>query len=136
MPGARSFHQFTPVGVYTIAAKRCSDDHSLVLQCNLYHQPSVVSVDVNHYNSCLCEDTWWIGIVMGKDNEQNDVCVNFMHPHGCTSIFYWPKQDDVCWVTMIHILVKISVPSTTGGKQYNLNPTDAIRISAKFGQSW
>ena len=136
VPGTRSFHQFIPVGECTVAVKRCSNDHSFVLQHNLHHQPSVVSIDINDFISCLYEGTWWIGIVMEIDKEQNDACIKFMHPHGPARSFHWPEQEDVCWVPMVHILVKISVPSTTTGRQYYLNPRDAIRISAKYGQSY
>ena len=82
VPGTRSFHQFVPVGEHTIATKRCSDDIPFVLQHNLYCQASVVNVDINDFVSCLYENTWWIGLVMEIDNEQNDACVKFMHPHG------------------------------------------------------
>ena len=131
VPGTRSFHQFVPVGEHAIATKRCSDDIPFVLQHDLYCQASVVNVDINDIVSCLYENTWWIGLVMEIENEQNDACGKFMHPHSPGRSFHWPERDDI-WVPMVHILDKINVPSTTPGRQYILDPSDVARISAKF----
>ena len=89
VPGTSSFHQFVPVGEHTIATKRCSDDNSFVLIHSLYCQAfNVENVHINDFVSCLYENTWWIGLVMEIDNEQTDVRVKFMHPHGPTISFH------------------------------------------------
>jgi len=125
---------FVPIGKHTIATKRCSDDNSFVLQHNLYCQASVENVDINDFVSCLYENTRWIGHVMEIDSELTDVCVKFMHPHSPARSFNWPDRDDICWVPMVHILDKIDAPSTLSGRQYTLNPRDAVRIYANSVQ--
>ena len=71
---------------------------------------------------------------MEIDNELTDVCVKFMHPHSPARSFNWPDRDDICWVPMVHILDKIDAPSTLSGRQYTLNPRDAVRIYANSVQ--
>ena len=61
---------------------------------------------------------------MVLDKEQSDVSVKFLHLNGPARSFHWPEQDDICWVPMTHVLVKVAVPSTKSGRHYHLDPKD------------
>ena len=42
---------------------------------------------------------------------EGDVQVNFMHPHRQINQF-WPSREDICWVPVIAVLLKLVVTST------------------------
>ncbi len=74
--------------------------------------------------SCLYEQKWWTGIATEIDADESDVQVKFMHPNGPVKSFHWPQTDDICWVPLTHILLKIKVPVTISGRQYTLDAKD------------
>ena len=41
---------------------------------------------------------------------ENDIRINFLHPHGPYKYFCWPLHEDLCWVPLSHVLCKIKQP--------------------------
>ena len=41
---------------------------------------------------------WWITMVSYVDNNEDDVKVDFLHPHGPDMSFYWPTLKNSCFV--------------------------------------
>ena len=95
-----------PVAENTVAVKRCSDDNEYVLHQNLLHKPTVVKVEISDFVACIYEQKWWIGIVTDIDSQQSDLQIKFMHPYGPARSFHWPRNDDVCWVPLTHVIKK------------------------------
>jgi len=75
---------------------------------------------------------WWIGIILEVDKEKGDARTNFMHPHGPSRSFHWPRVDDICWVPITHLLCAIDAPTTiTGrqaGRQYRITQLDVKKV--------
>ena len=68
--------------------------------------------DLSDYVDCLYESKWWVGLVIEVDREDQDV-------------FHWPEPcDDICWVSVAHVLAKVEVPTTASGRQYHLASRD------------
>ena len=70
------------------------------------------------YVACLYDQQWWIGNICAISDEEQDVQVQFMHPHGPAKSFSQPRREDICWVPMIHIIKIIDAPITSTGRQY------------------
>jgi len=54
-------------------------------------------------------------MVMSVNDEEHDVEVKFMHPHGPARSFFWLTKEDLCYVPYTHILLSIGMPSTSSG---------------------
>jgi len=52
----------------------------------------------------LYDGQWWTGIVKDIPLYEGDIYVNFLHPTGLSTTFYWPARQDKCWVSLAHIL--------------------------------
>ena len=76
------------------------------------------------YITCLCDDKWYIGIIMDRCDESNDVKVKFMRRDGLR--WSWYEQDNQCWVPFQHILCSVTAPQlqSRGGQQYSLEKED------------
>jgi hypothetical protein len=62
------------------------------------------------------------------DNEQEDILVKFMHPHGPNKMFKWPAREDLCWVPFDKFICKVDTPETTTGRMYEITDKDFIKI--------
>ena len=82
-----------------------------------------------YYNYC---NYWWIGLVLEKYDQQEDLHIQFMH-------FNWPSPssarpffEDICWVTNNQIFCKIDIATTNTGRSFLTSKTNIIN----FVQSW
>ena len=134
------FHEFIPLTENTIAMKYCSKDEEVVTTFSFSHEnesaPNVNRESPDNINplyfvSCLYNQHWWIGLVIEKDEHEEDLKIKFMHPHGPSPSFVWPSFEDICWVPNNEILCKIDSPSTKTGRSYVVSETDILRIVSK-----
>jgi len=68
-------------------------------------------VAVMSYVSCIFDGQWWIGIVSEISLTKWDIYVNFLHPTGPSTTFYWLACQDKCWVSLAHILSYVPQPN-------------------------
>lgn len=84
------------------------------------------------YVVCLYDRQWWIGNIRAISEEEQDVQVTFMHPHGPSQTYSWPRREDNCWVPLVHIMKIIDAPLTSTGRQYKLPSDVEKQINALF----
>lgn len=139
MPGTREFHCFIPTGDKELNVKRISADNSSI-QTTVFIQtahaekaPSVrfSDLDIGKYIGCTYDEKWWVGYILDKSEEENDLLVKFMHPHGPFISFHWPSREDKCWVPTQCVLCIIRVPTTSNGRQYHLHAHDEAFLTRK-----
>lgn len=144
VPGTRSFHHFYPLSTNTIAAKRLSNDHKHSIIHSFSKQSSagiqMVNIATNSYIACVYDDHWYFGLVLSKDEVEEDVEVTFMHPEGdvSTSSFNWPsKREDRCFVPLSNIISKVQPPkTTTSGRQYYFSDEDIIQVKQLYSSQY
>nr|XP_042902021.1 uncharacterized protein LOC122270073 [Parasteatoda tepidariorum] len=119
--GTRSMHFFQPEGNMQIKGKRVSTDEEFSITASLdsstnnnFDVPSVHS-----YVACVYDANWYIGMVLKVHVEEGDATIKFMHPHGPSLSYYWPKSDS-CIVPFTNILCTVDINTTTG-RTYKLN---------------
>lgn len=59
-----------------------------------------------------------------KDHMKVDKVIEarFLHSHGPAKSFYWPREEDKCWVPRHHVLYTVPVPHTSGlGRHYKFS---------------
>ena len=113
VPGTRSFHYFESDGIGKLKFKRVSNDPSFCgIQNFLCQDSSLNAADIPlmSYICCVYDSNWWIGHVIEVDFLENDIRINFLHPHGPSKYFHWPSHEDICWVPLSHVLCKIKQP--------------------------
>lgn len=134
--GTRGFHYFEPLSSSSIGMKRVSSDSEFAIVVALQCTPTVSllpNVAEGKFLSIVYDHKWYIGVVQELDRTNDDLLVNFMHPNGPSRSFYWPQQEDLCWVPFQHVLCVIDVPSlaTTRG-QYHLSTQCKKKINKKW----
>ncbi len=133
IPGARSYHYFKPLDGNKILFKRISSDRSCDGQVSFDNPtPLKITIDeckISAFVSCLYDSHWWVGIVEEIDKENQEICGNFMHPHGPSRSFFWTEHIDRCWVAINNVVCKINVPTTTSGRTYKLDEQDLSKIA-------
>ncbi|KAG1676395.1 hypothetical protein GQR58_014302 [Nymphon striatum] len=135
IPGTRSFHHFEPLSSNSVGYKRTSQDPSYTGIYTFQTQLSSVlhsSASPMDYAVCRYDDNWWIGIVQERNQEENDVLIYFMHPHGPSTRFQWPIREDICWVPTHDVLCKIDAPTTETGRNYIIANSVCESIQTNF----
>ena len=84
--------------------------------------------------TCQYNALWWIGMIQNI-YEDGDILVKFLHPHGPSKSFYWPSQDDWCYVPLRNILCLISSPSTSTGRTNKILNDDYDKTILAFAKS-
>ena len=113
VPGTRSFHHFESDSTGLLKFKRISDDLSFCGNHNFLCADTSFNVPVvslMSYVCCMYDSHWWVGLVVEVDSTANDLQINFLHPCGPSRYFYWPAREDICWVSMSHVLCQIDQP--------------------------
>ncbi|GBO40968.1 hypothetical protein AVEN_170674-1 [Araneus ventricosus] len=76
------------------------------------------------YVACTYGINWWIGKIVECYDEYNDYKIMFMHPHGPSASYTWPKFLDVCWIPYEHIMKIVFSPSTNTRRTYKITPEE------------
>ena len=56
------------------------------------------------YVSCIYDTFWWIGIMTEVNVHQDDLKIEFLHPHGPRKTFSWPPVVNKCFIPVPNIL--------------------------------
>ena len=126
IPGNRSYHEFIPSSENTIAMKYCRKDQDVATTFSILNkykvsdavnsnEESSENVKALDFVSCYYDNYWWIGLVLEKDDHQEDSRIKFMHPHGPSPSFVWSSLENICWVPNKLILCKTDSLTTKTG---------------------
>ena len=149
--GTRSHHSFIPQSSNKMEMRRVSGDDmytSVYIGSDIeqstsqqsHDEPATLPVDVNLYQpgryiACVYDNRWYIGNIMQRNDEKQDVYVNFMKEHRGNK-FSWPSENlkDQCWVPFQHILCHVEAPVIVdaSGRRYKLTETDFKKVKDIF----
>ena len=140
VPSKRSSHYFIPQSASQIGHKLCSEDHSFV-DIHDFKIPTrayIGDIAPSSYISCMYNSLWWVGLVNEVDEEQGDVDLQFMHPHGPRKTFNLPQGGDSYYVPIKNIVCAIQAPTTTTGRTYRICDEDYDKTVLAFAKllSW
>ena len=136
VPGIRSSHHFIPQSASQIRHELCSED-DLLVDIHDFKIPTRVDIgDIapSSYISCEYNSLWYVDLVNKVDEEQDDVDVQFMHPHGPWKTFSWPQGGDSCYVSIKNIVCAIQAPTTSTGRTYRICNEDFDKMFAAFAK--
>jgi len=83
-------------------------------------------VQPGQYISFVYDGKWWLGNIVDKSEECEDVKVQFMHPPGPSASLYWPRREDVCWVPVTQHHHQQTSKAIQAAKQSGPNNKDDI----------
>ena len=143
IPGTKSYHESIPLSENTIAIKYCSKDQEVATTFSFLNKDKVSdAVNSNEepsenvkpldFVSCYYDNYWWIGLILEKDDHQEDSRIKFMNPHGPSPSFVWPSFEDIYWVPNKHILCKIDSLTTKTGRSYVVSEANITNILSKI----
>ena len=100
IPGTRKSHHFIPQSKSKLMHKLTSEDNTFLTFdfLNVFEKIDLVSLKNFSYIACIYEDFWWIGMVSEVNIDEQDVMVEFLHPHRPQKNFKWPRNPDRCLV--------------------------------------
>ena len=64
--------------------------------------------------------------------EELDVKVLFMYPHGPAMSYFWARNENVCRVPLYQLIRKASVPTAATGRINHLKAQDIDGINTKY----
>lgn len=129
IPGTRSHHSFITKGHNSIEMRRLSaDDNGTTIVLTDHVVEDLAKYQPGKYTACLYDNNWYIGNIVERNEEEQDVLINFMKRTG--SSLSWPSTEDKCWVPMHDLLCIVQAPTIQAhsGRQYKLALDDFERI--------
>ena len=98
VPGTCLYHHFASEAVSQLKFKCTSLDENYCGTHSFFHLPAVSYAEIllMSYIACIYDNKWWIGLVDEKDSDEGDMSINFLHPDGPSSFYYWPFREDNC----------------------------------------
>jgi hypothetical protein len=87
--------------------------------------------DIHGFVTCEYDNHWWAACVISTDENKDEVNLSFLHPHGPSPTFSYPRTPDLLSVTFHHILTKID-PMTTTGRVYSLTKNETAEADLKL----
>ena len=128
--GTRSYHYFAPLSSVKVGYKRTSSDNEFTGSFSFETNSLITqqSFKIMDYVSCMYDGFWWVGLIV--EIEEQDALVQFLHPHGPSSSFYWPDHDDSCWVPKESLLCKLTTLKTATGRNYSISQTELTQVEA------
>ncbi|GBO06190.1 hypothetical protein AVEN_138860-1 [Araneus ventricosus] len=87
--------------------------------------------DISGYITAVYEGNWWLGYLLQKNEELDEVKITFLHPFGSSASFSYPRNTDVLWVSIVDVLTKAN-PVTPTGRSYVLLESDVCKTNVAF----
>ena len=108
--------------MFTLASDT-SREERVTLSKNDHLPESIVG-----FITCLCDGNWWLACVLGINQEESQVKLTFLHPHGPSK---YPEIQDIRTIPTDDILT-LADPRTRTGHVYTLSKKETTSASEMF----
>ena len=99
VPGTRDNHCFKPVSATKLEVSRVSGIPGFCVNYEVEEEVSegfqISDMTPGKYTTCVYDGHWWVGSIRDTSEAQQDVLIQFMHPHGPAKRFFWPRREDL-----------------------------------------
>ncbi|CAH0558681.1 unnamed protein product [Brassicogethes aeneus] len=131
--GTQQFHAFIPNTKSELLVKQFSDEMQ-GWERNVAKPVDTLKLeDVSGYVTTVYGKNWWLGYVLEKDEEHDEVKITFLHPCGPASSLSYPRHADVLWLSVVDILARVN-PVTPTGRTYALGGSDVKLTQIAFSK--
>jgi len=129
--GTQQYHAFIPKTTSKIFVKNFSMDPEGYEKVVSKSPDKLKLADISGYITVVYEANWWLGYVLQKNEELDEVKVTFLHPAGPATSFSYPRIADILWVSVMDVLMRVN-PVTPTGRTYALLENDVWQTSEAF----
>ena len=91
-----------------------------------------MSDQLTGYVTCVYDQHWWVAYVQEVDVHNSLVKLKFLHPHGPSASFRYPRREDILTVPIADVLTVVD-PRTATGRVYTLSKKESQDASEKLG---
>ena len=133
IPGTRKLHSFVPVTRNKVCTRTYSLSSTSKEERVAVQESELELEEICGFVSCLHKDKWWVGCVLEVNEDNGQVLVRLLHPHGPSSSFRYPAKEENIQVNLDRILTKVD-PHTTTGQFYTLTKQESKLASQKLHQ--
>ena len=99
VPGTRDNHCFKPVSATKLEVSRVSGIPGFCVNYEVEEEVSegfqISDMTPGKYTTCVYDGHWGVGSIRDTSEAQQDVLIQFMHPHGPAKRFFWPRREDL-----------------------------------------
>lgn len=71
----------------------------------------------------------YLGMVEDLSIEHQDVKIKFMIASAPSVSFWWPNNDDSCWIHIHQVLSSVDITTATTGRMYTISKKIAKSVS-------
>ena len=96
-----------------------------VVDCDVEEEQSY---EVRTFVTCVVADKVRVGLVVEVSTEFGDYHVNMLHPSGLVATYFWPPEEDKCWVPTQNILCRVECGYNISTGTFNLSEEDVQNV--------
>ena len=131
IPGTRKLHSFAPIAKDRVRTRVFSSS-------TIFKEERVTSCEselpveqISGYVTCYYNEHWWVACVLQLYPDTIEERLTFLHPHGPSHSFRYPRVQDILTVPIADILTTVD-PRTTTGRVYTLTQKESRTASEKL----
>jgi len=87
-----------------------------------------VKITCGNFVACKYDGHWWMGCVIDKIDETEEMKISFLHPHGPSASFSFSRHLDNLIVKSTDVITTLN-PKTATGRTYILPPSEMLLCS-------
>ena len=129
IPGTRKFHSFIPTSSTTVQVRPFSASTTFKEERVTSLETDVPLESLSGFVTCVREGYWWLACVL--DIHTDSVRVTFLHPHGPSNSFKYPKTEDF-GVILANKILTVADQRTRTGRTFTLLKRESNLASKKL----
>ena len=131
IPGTRKLHSFAPISKDRVKTRVFSSS-VISKEERVTSQESELPVEqISGFVTCYYNEHWWVACVLQLHADTSEVKLTFLHPHGPSHSFRYPRVQDILIIPVSDILTTVD-PRTTTGRVYTLTQKESRDASEKL----
>ena len=83
--------------------------------------------DVSGYVTAIYDGHWWLASVTNVSTAEEEVHLNFLHPHGPSRSYFFPQRCDTLHVHISDVLTHVE-PTTETGRTYKISTEETRKV--------
>ena len=131
IPGTRKLHSFVPLSKSMVDTKMFSSSSNSKRQRVTVSEDELTPEEITGFITCVYDKQWWVACVLQMDVDCEEVTVSFLHPHGPSTTFKYPKQPDILDIPFSDVLTKVD-PRTSSGRLYTITQKESRAATEKL----